>query len=154
MRLRTTLPGAGTAMTKYSSGLPPSFTNAKDSREAGTAMAGATCKNERFVPRQTGRRRADSGISSRVLRRSAEMREPMAAGHSGSTPAVAHQNRWLTAFASLTVGAAFFAVLFWLLPRWLGFRVDAARLLPLLRQRKRRVSPERGALVAASARLG
>jgi protein-S-isoprenylcysteine O-methyltransferase Ste14 len=35
-------------------------------------------------------------------------------------------NRWLTALASLAVGAAFFALWFWLLPRWLGFSVEAA----------------------------
>jgi len=35
-------------------------------------------------------------------------------------------NRWLTAIASLAVGAAFFALWFWLLPRWLGFSVSAA----------------------------
>jgi protein-S-isoprenylcysteine O-methyltransferase Ste14 len=33
---------------------------------------------------------------------------------------------WLTAIASLAVGAAFFALWFWLLPSWLGFRVDTA----------------------------
>ena len=32
--------------------------------------------------------------------------------------------RWLSTLASLMVGAAFFALWFWLLPRWLGFRVD------------------------------
>ncbi|MFZ0909315.1 MAG: isoprenylcysteine carboxylmethyltransferase family protein [Candidatus Acidiferrales bacterium] len=34
--------------------------------------------------------------------------------------------RWLTAIASLAVGAAFLALWFWLLPPWLGFRVDLA----------------------------
>ena len=34
--------------------------------------------------------------------------------------------QWPAAFASLAVGAAFFALWFWLLPSWLGFRVDAA----------------------------
>jgi protein-S-isoprenylcysteine O-methyltransferase Ste14 len=33
---------------------------------------------------------------------------------------------WLTAAAALTVGAAFFALWFWLLPGWLGFRVETA----------------------------
>jgi len=33
-------------------------------------------------------------------------------------------NRWLTAVASLGVGAAFFALWFWLLPQWLGFSVE------------------------------
>ena len=32
--------------------------------------------------------------------------------------------RWPTTIASLTVGAGFFALWFWLLPRWLGFHVD------------------------------
>ena len=32
--------------------------------------------------------------------------------------------RWLTAIASLAVGAAFLALWFWLLPIWLGFQVD------------------------------
>jgi hypothetical protein len=36
------------------------------------------------------------------------------------------QAQWLTALASLVVGIAFFALWFWLLPKWLGFRVDAA----------------------------
>jgi protein-S-isoprenylcysteine O-methyltransferase Ste14 len=34
--------------------------------------------------------------------------------------------RWLTAAASLVVGAAFFALWFWLLPDWLSFQVDTA----------------------------
>ena len=33
---------------------------------------------------------------------------------------------WLTTIASLAVGAAFFALWFWLLPGWLGFDVAAA----------------------------
>ena len=33
---------------------------------------------------------------------------------------------WPTALASLAVGCAFFALWFWLLPPWLGFRVDTA----------------------------
>jgi protein-S-isoprenylcysteine O-methyltransferase Ste14 len=38
---------------------------------------------------------------------------------------IARGERWLTAIASLTVGAGFFALWFWLLPSWLGFQVDA-----------------------------
>jgi protein-S-isoprenylcysteine O-methyltransferase Ste14 len=34
--------------------------------------------------------------------------------------------RWPTAIASLAVGIAFFALWFWLLPQWLGFRVEMA----------------------------
>jgi protein-S-isoprenylcysteine O-methyltransferase Ste14 len=33
---------------------------------------------------------------------------------------------WLTTIASLAVGAAFFALWFWLLPFWLGFSVEVA----------------------------
>jgi protein-S-isoprenylcysteine O-methyltransferase Ste14 len=44
----------------------------------------------------------------------------------GIAPAPAHEDRWLTVFASLTVGAAFFALWFWLLPQWLGFNVQMA----------------------------
>ncbi len=36
------------------------------------------------------------------------------------------ERSWSTAVASLAVGAAFFALWFWLLPSWLGFRIDAA----------------------------
>jgi len=35
--------------------------------------------------------------------------------------------QWLSTLASLMVGTAFFALWFWLLPGWLGFRVDLAR---------------------------
>jgi protein-S-isoprenylcysteine O-methyltransferase Ste14 len=48
---------------------------------------------------------------------------------SGQTGAGGDPDRsaqWPTAVASLAVGAAFFALWFWLLPPWLGFRVDAA----------------------------
>jgi protein-S-isoprenylcysteine O-methyltransferase Ste14 len=34
--------------------------------------------------------------------------------------------RWPTTVASLVVGAAFFALWFWLLPVWLGFKVEIA----------------------------
>ncbi|HWY07232.1 MAG TPA: isoprenylcysteine carboxylmethyltransferase family protein [Candidatus Acidoferrales bacterium] len=43
-----------------------------------------------------------------------------------SGPAVESDNAtWLTTLASLAVGAAFFALWFWLLPSWLGFDVAA-----------------------------
>lgn len=38
----------------------------------------------------------------------------------------AYLNRWLALLASLAVGASFFALWFWLLPQWLGFRVEIA----------------------------
>jgi len=41
-------------------------------------------------------------------------------------PADGHDYRRLTALASLTVGAAFFSLWFWLLPQWLGFSVEMA----------------------------
>jgi protein-S-isoprenylcysteine O-methyltransferase Ste14 len=37
-----------------------------------------------------------------------------------------NSDRYLTLAASLLVGAAFFALWFWLLPGWLGFRVETA----------------------------
>ena len=39
---------------------------------------------------------------------------------------VTQSDRWRTALVSLAVGAAFFALWFWLLPGWLGFRVETA----------------------------
>ena len=47
-------------------------------------------------------------------------------GQSGSAPAVARGDGWPTAVASLTVGAAFFSLWFWLLPHWLGFRAETS----------------------------
>jgi len=41
-------------------------------------------------------------------------------------PSKAHNDGWLTAVASITVGAGFFALWFWLLPRWLDFSVEMA----------------------------
>lgn len=35
-------------------------------------------------------------------------------------------HRWLAAAGSLAVGLSFFALWFWLLPRWLGFTVEMA----------------------------
>ena len=35
--------------------------------------------------------------------------------------------QWLTAAAALAVGAAFFALWFWLLPGWLGFRSESCQ---------------------------
>jgi hypothetical protein len=49
----------------------------------------------------------------------------MLQGQSGGVSTVAHGDQYLTAAASLVVGGAFFALWFWLLPQWLGFRVDA-----------------------------
>lgn len=48
----------------------------------------------------------------------------MTKGQPGSVPTIPHGEQWLTAFASLAVGAAFFSLWFWLLPQWLGFRVE------------------------------
>jgi len=39
----------------------------------------------------------------------------------------ARASEWPTTIASLMVGAAFFALWFWLLPSWLGFSADTAR---------------------------
>ena len=49
----------------------------------------------------------------------------MTDGEVTGAPAAGNGYRWLTAMASLAVGAAFLALWFWLLPRWLGFSVAA-----------------------------
>ncbi len=51
----------------------------------------------------------------------------MANGKTGSARQTESGVQWMTTIASLMVGSAFFALWFWLLPSWLGFRVDAAR---------------------------
>src|SRR5262252_385198 len=50
----------------------------------------------------------------------------MTHGRSGSVPVAGRSDGWPMTIASLAVGAAFFALWFWLLPQWLGFRVQAA----------------------------
>jgi len=45
---------------------------------------------------------------------------------SGSAPVVSGGQRCPATVASLIVGAAFFSLWFWLLPQWLGFRVETA----------------------------
>jgi protein-S-isoprenylcysteine O-methyltransferase Ste14 len=51
----------------------------------------------------------------------------MPSGQTGIARPADHGQPWLTTIASLIVGSAFFALWFWLLPSWLGFRVDAGR---------------------------
>lgn len=47
--------------------------------------------------------------------------------HSENIPQLSSQEHpWSSAIAALSVGAAFFSLWFWLLPRWLGFDVAAA----------------------------
>jgi protein-S-isoprenylcysteine O-methyltransferase Ste14 len=50
----------------------------------------------------------------------------MTHAQSGNAPGIGHAEQWLTTLAALVVGAAFFALWFWLLPGWLGFRVETA----------------------------
>lgn len=45
---------------------------------------------------------------------------------SGSAAAPIDTNPWPATIAALFVGLAFFALWFWLLPQWLGFRVETA----------------------------
>jgi protein-S-isoprenylcysteine O-methyltransferase Ste14 len=46
--------------------------------------------------------------------------------HSGNIPISLHEQHWPTAILALAVGTAFFSLWFWLLPQWLGFRVEMA----------------------------
>jgi protein-S-isoprenylcysteine O-methyltransferase Ste14 len=48
----------------------------------------------------------------------------MTSRQAGVSQVANHGTNWLTTVASLAVGASFFALWFWLLPSWLGFRVD------------------------------
>lgn len=50
----------------------------------------------------------------------------MTGTESRTTPPAAQRERWFTTVAALAVGAAFFGLWFWLLPSWLGFRVETA----------------------------
>jgi protein-S-isoprenylcysteine O-methyltransferase Ste14 len=50
----------------------------------------------------------------------------MTNAHSMQAPTDDHSHRWLGAAASLAVGAAFLGLWFWLLPQWLGFKVEMA----------------------------
>ncbi len=50
----------------------------------------------------------------------------MFGAQSGSARAVSPGGHWSSTVASLSVGIAFFALWFWLLPRWLGFSVEMA----------------------------
>ena len=50
----------------------------------------------------------------------------MTNAHSLQAPTNDRGHRWLGAVASLTVGAAFLGLWFWLLPQWLGFKVEMA----------------------------
>lgn len=46
--------------------------------------------------------------------------------HTGNIPLSSHEQHWPIAIAALAVGTAFFSLWFWLLPQWLGFRVEMA----------------------------
>ena len=46
--------------------------------------------------------------------------------NSGNVPMSSHERHWPIAIAALVVGTAFFSLWFWLLPQWLGFRVEMA----------------------------
>ena len=50
----------------------------------------------------------------------------MTLARSENISASGDNKHWLTALASLAVGACFFALWFWLLPQWLGFDVRLA----------------------------
>jgi protein-S-isoprenylcysteine O-methyltransferase Ste14 len=50
----------------------------------------------------------------------------MTQAQSMHAPTVEPGHSWLAALVSLAVGLSFFALWFWLLPRWLGFTVEMA----------------------------
>jgi protein-S-isoprenylcysteine O-methyltransferase Ste14 len=52
----------------------------------------------------------------------------MTGNASGSAPSTVQFNPWPATIASLFVGALFFSLWFWLLPNWLGFRVETPGL--------------------------
>src|SRR5271169_3935507 len=54
----------------------------------------------------------------------------MTNGQTGTAQPTDHVTQWPTTIASLMVGSAFFALWFWLLPNWLGFQADSARIAP------------------------
>ncbi len=49
--------------------------------------------------------------------------------HMGTAQNSGSDSSWPSTIASLVVGTAFFALWFWLLPPWLGFRVDTAETM-------------------------
>ena len=51
---------------------------------------------------------------------------PMRTAQAGASRVTNPRRQWLATLVALAVGASFFALWFWLLPSWLGFRVDAA----------------------------
>ena len=54
----------------------------------------------------------------------------MRSGQVGASQETNPGKQWLATFASLAVGTSFFALWFWLLPSWLGFRVDPMGVAP------------------------
>src|SRR5262249_41537512 len=50
--------------------------------------------------------------------------------NSGNIPMSSPEQHWPTTVAALAVGTAFFSLWFWLLPQWLGFRVEMAGAAP------------------------
>lgn len=50
----------------------------------------------------------------------------MTSPNSGNVSMSSHEQHWPTATLALAVGTAFFSLWFWLLPQWLGFRVEMA----------------------------
>ena len=50
----------------------------------------------------------------------------MANVHSENVPGVSREQHWPSTAAALAVGTVFFSLWFWLLPQWLGFRVEMA----------------------------
>lgn len=54
----------------------------------------------------------------------------MPSAQSGIPAQADHTRRWMSTIAALAVAACFFGLWFWLLPGWLGFRVEAVHDAP------------------------
>jgi Phospholipid methyltransferase len=71
------------------------------------------------------RTRSESMVERRGRIMSARGRARLGAQDKGA-PAGGRREQWLSEVSALTVGVAFFSLWFWLLPGWLGFRVELA----------------------------
>jgi hypothetical protein len=96
-----------------------------DNREARAGPEIALRERKRLFCRQRIRFRNDVQHVRRGRIMSARGRARMGAQDKGA-PVGGRREQLLSTAAALTVGVAFFSLWFWLLPGWLGFRVELA----------------------------